>query len=88
MACLVGESKVGMGQYLAAIEKQDHRGKLTQWIWWRSLVVALGISLAKISVGLFLLRFTAQNKWLKWFNIGSVGFLVCFTIASLCTLIL
>ncbi|CBF87729.1 hypothetical protein AN1317.2 [Aspergillus nidulans FGSC A4] len=73
MACLVGESKVGMGQYLAAIEKQDHRGKLTQWIWWRSLVVALGISLAKISVGLFLLRFTAQNKWLKWFNIGSAA---------------
>lgn len=76
-----------MGQYLAAIEKQDHRGKLSQWIWWRSLVVVLGISLVKISVGLFLLRFTAQKKWLKWFIIGSVGFLVCFTIASLCTLI-
>ncbi|KAL4774859.1 hypothetical protein BDW60DRAFT_204795 [Aspergillus nidulans var. acristatus] len=87
MACLVGESKVGMGQYLAAIEKQDHRGKLSQWIWWRSLIVVLGISLVKISVGLFLLRFTAQKKWLKWFIIGSVGFLVCFTIASLCTLI-
>ncbi|KAL4759657.1 uncharacterized protein BDW70DRAFT_169279 [Aspergillus foveolatus] len=78
MACLVGESKVGMGQYLAAIEKQDHRGKLSQWIWWRSLIIVLGISLVKISVGLFLLRFTAHKKWLKWFIIGSVGFLAAW----------
>ncbi|KAL4746269.1 hypothetical protein BDW72DRAFT_210578 [Aspergillus terricola var. indicus] len=73
MACLVGESKVGMGQYLAAIEAEDHRGKLSRWIWWRSLIVVLGISLVKVSVGLFLLRFTAQKKWLKWFIIGSVA---------------
>ncbi|KAL3470523.1 hypothetical protein BJX99DRAFT_267378 [Aspergillus californicus] len=73
MACLVGESKVGLGQYIAAIEAEDHRGKLAQWIWWRSLIVVLGISLVKISIGLFLLRFTAQKKWLKWFIIGSVA---------------
>ncbi|KAL4878767.1 hypothetical protein BJY04DRAFT_107377 [Aspergillus karnatakaensis] len=87
MACLVGESKVGMGQYIVAIEADNHRGKLSQWIWWRSLIVVLGISLVKISIGLFLLRFTAQKKWLKWFIIGSVVFLICFTIASLGTLI-
>ncbi|KAL4926795.1 uncharacterized protein BDV17DRAFT_299392 [Aspergillus undulatus] len=71
MACLIGESKVGMGQYMAAIEAQSHRGKLSQWIWWRSLIVVLGISLVKVSVGLFLLRFTTQRKWLRWFIVGS-----------------
>ncbi|KAL4909599.1 hypothetical protein BDW74DRAFT_173092 [Aspergillus multicolor] len=87
MVCLVGESKIGMGQFTAAIEAQGYRGDLAQWMWWRSLIVVLGISLVKVSVGLFLLRFAAQRKWLRWFIVGSVVLLVCFTIASLGTLI-
>ncbi|KAL2802986.1 hypothetical protein BJX63DRAFT_413326 [Aspergillus granulosus] len=86
-ACFVGETRVGMGQFAAAIEFNNTNGKLMQWIWWHALVVVLGISLVKISLGFFLLRFTTQKKWLKWFIIGSLIFLVLFTIASLGTLI-
>ncbi|KAL2851223.1 hypothetical protein BJX68DRAFT_69434 [Aspergillus pseudodeflectus] len=86
-ACFVGESHVGMGLWSAAIEAKNYGGKLSQWIWWHSLIVVLGISLVKISLGFFLLRFTAQKKWLKWFIIGSIIFLTLFTIASLGTLI-
>ncbi|KAJ0415374.1 hypothetical protein BJY00DRAFT_266141 [Aspergillus carlsbadensis] len=86
-ACFVGESHVGMGLWAAAIQKKGYYDKLSQWIWWHSLIVVLGISLVKISIGFFLLRFTAQKKWLKWFIIGSLIFLSLFTIASLGTLI-
>ncbi|KAL3464509.1 hypothetical protein BJX64DRAFT_286319 [Aspergillus heterothallicus] len=86
-ACFAGESHVGMGKYQAAITYEGTGGKLSQWVWWHSLIVVLGISLVKVSLGFFLLRFTAQKKWLKWFIIGSIIFLILFTIASLGTLI-
>jgi hypothetical protein len=62
-----------MGMWAAAIEAKNYGGKLSQWIWWHSLIVVLGISLVKVSLGFFLLRFTAQKKWLKWFIIGSIS---------------
>ncbi|KAL2840429.1 hypothetical protein BJY01DRAFT_20918 [Aspergillus pseudoustus] len=86
-ACFVGETHVGLGQFSRTIAFRGTYGKISQWIWWHSLIVVLGISLVKISIGFFLLRFATQKKWLKWLIIGSLIFLTAFTMASLGTLI-
>ncbi|KAL2862821.1 uncharacterized protein BJX67DRAFT_375042 [Aspergillus lucknowensis] len=83
----VRETKHGLGQYSAAISYNNDNGELARWFWWHAIVIVAGISLVKISIGFFLLRFTAQKKWLKIFIIGSIVFLVLFTLASLGTLI-
>ncbi|KAL4758085.1 uncharacterized protein BDW70DRAFT_142395 [Aspergillus foveolatus] len=88
LACFVGESHHGLGQYMAAIFKNNDFGMLSKWFWGHAIIIVLGISLVKISIGFFLLRFAAQKKALKRFIIGSLVFLFLFTIACMLTLIL
>ncbi|KAL4972425.1 hypothetical protein BDW66DRAFT_169622 [Aspergillus desertorum] len=88
LACFVGESHHGLGQYMAAIYANNSFEMLSKWFWGHAIIIVLGISLVKISIGFFLLRFATQKKPLKQFIIGSLVFLVLFTIACMLTLIL
>ncbi|KAL4999946.1 hypothetical protein BDV10DRAFT_163629 [Aspergillus recurvatus] len=88
LACFVGESHHGLGQYVAAIYANNGFEMLSKWFWGHAITVVLGISLVKISIGFFLLRFATQKKPLKQFILGSLVFLVLFTIACMLTLIL
>ncbi|KAL4868008.1 hypothetical protein BDV12DRAFT_109147 [Aspergillus spectabilis] len=88
LACFVGESKHGLGQLMRTITADGNDEALAKWFWPHALIIVLGISLVKISIGFFLLRFTAQKKFLKPFILGSLIFLALFTLASLLTLIL
>ncbi|KAI9367058.1 hypothetical protein BJX61DRAFT_547859 [Aspergillus egyptiacus] len=88
LACFVGESQHGLGWYMNAIMHEGDMVALAKWFWAHAIIIVAGISLAKISIGFFLLRFTAQKKFLRWFIIGSIVFLVLFTIASILTLVL
>ncbi|KAL4908639.1 hypothetical protein BDW74DRAFT_166236 [Aspergillus multicolor] len=88
LACFVGESHHGLGQFYAAIFANGDFGELSKWFWGHAIIIVLGISLVKISIGFFLLRFTTQKKFLKQFIIGSLVFLALFTIACMLTLIL
>ncbi|KAL4926366.1 uncharacterized protein BDV17DRAFT_299756 [Aspergillus undulatus] len=88
LACFVGESHHGLGQYMQAIFANNDFGPLLKWMWPHAIMVVLGISLVKISIGFFLLRFTNQKKLLKPIILGSLIFLVLFTIACILTLVL
>jgi hypothetical protein len=58
---------------MAAIFQNNDFGSLSKWFWAHAVIIVLGISLVKISIGFFLLRFAAQKKPLKLFIIGSLG---------------
>ncbi|KAL4780101.1 hypothetical protein BJX76DRAFT_339147 [Aspergillus varians] len=88
LACFVGEGHHGLGQYNAAIAANHDNDILSKWFWPHSILIVLGISLVKISIGFFLLRFVARKKTLKIFIIGSLIFLGLFTIACILTLVL
>ncbi|KAL2820157.1 hypothetical protein BDW59DRAFT_118375 [Aspergillus cavernicola] len=88
LGCFVGETRHGMGQYVAAITAQGDFGAIMKFLWGHAILLVLGISLVKISIGFFLLRFTTQKKYLKPFILGSLIFLALFTLACILTLIL
>jgi hypothetical protein len=82
LACFVGESHHGLGQYNAAIAANNDNEMLSKWFWPHAIILVLGISLVKISIGFFLLRFTTQKRFLKPFIMGSLGGWFCFTCFS------
>ncbi|KAL4939206.1 hypothetical protein BDV06DRAFT_231163 [Aspergillus oleicola] len=88
LACFIGESHHGLGQYNEAIAANNDFDKIQKWFWGHAVIIVLGISLVKISIGFFLMRFTNQKKFLKPFIFGSLIFLALFTIACMLTLIL
>ncbi|PKY07396.1 hypothetical protein P168DRAFT_315906 [Aspergillus campestris IBT 28561] len=87
LACFVGESFHGLGHYSDDIAMADF-GVLNEWMFYHAIVIVLGISLVKVSLGFFLLRFAARKRALRWFIIGCLIFLVLFTIACILTLVL
>ncbi|KAK1138856.1 hypothetical protein N8T08_001727 [Aspergillus melleus] len=86
LGCFIGESHHGVGSWSEDISPADSE-KLSEYMFYHAIVIVLGISLVKISIGFFLLRFTSQNKILKWFIIGTLIFLALFTIACILALI-
>ncbi|KAH8425069.1 uncharacterized protein LDX57_002817 [Aspergillus melleus] len=86
LGCFIGESHHGVGSWSEDISAADSE-KLDEYMFYHAIVIVLGISLVKISIGFFLLRFTSQNKILKWFIIGTLIFLALFTIACILALI-
>ena len=72
LGCFVGESHHGVGSWSKDITPADSE-KLDEFMFYHAIVIVLGISLVKISIGFFLLRFTSQNKILKWSIIGTLG---------------
>ncbi|KAE8147840.1 hypothetical protein BDV25DRAFT_159470 [Aspergillus avenaceus] len=87
LACFVGESHYGVGRFSKHIGFEDLQ-KLSEWMYYHAIIIVLGISLVKVSLALFLLRFAAQNKVLWRVIIGALVFLIVFTIACILTLIL
>ncbi|KAE8380541.1 hypothetical protein BDV26DRAFT_290292 [Aspergillus bertholletiae] len=87
LACFIGESHHGVGHFSANIEPPDFQ-ILSEYMFYHAIVIVLGISLVKVSLALFLLRFASPNKNLKRFIIGALVFLIVFTIACILTLIL
>ncbi|PLN84066.1 hypothetical protein BDW42DRAFT_199792 [Aspergillus taichungensis] len=87
LACFVGESFHGLGHYSDDIAMADF-GILNEWMWYHAIVIVLGISLVKVSLAFFLLRFAARKRALQWFIIGCLIFLILFTIACVLTLVL
>ncbi|KAE8416456.1 hypothetical protein BDV36DRAFT_297015 [Aspergillus pseudocaelatus] len=86
LACFVGESHHGVGLYSDDIKPGDFQ-ILSEYMFYHAIVIVLGISLVKVSLALFLLRFASPNKSLKRFIIGALVFLIIFTIACILTLI-
>lgn len=81
------QTRVGMGKHLAVIKMDEEKNR--QFLRLRqvqSILVAIGVSLVKISIAYFLLRLVTKKiykRCLHGFNI----FMVLFTIACLGTLI-
>ncbi|OGM48473.1 hypothetical protein ABOM_002388 [Aspergillus bombycis] len=86
LACFVGESHHGVGLFSDDIKPEDFQ-VLSEYMFYHAIVIVLGISLVKVSLALFLLRFASPNKNLKRFIVGALGFLIVFTIACIMTLI-
>ncbi|PLB47480.1 hypothetical protein P170DRAFT_385163 [Aspergillus steynii IBT 23096] len=86
LGCFVGESHHGVGSWSKDISPADS-AKLDEFMFYHAIVIVLGISLVKISIGFFLLRFTSQNRILKWFIVGTLVFLALFTIACILALV-
>ncbi|KAE8355042.1 hypothetical protein BDV28DRAFT_163656 [Aspergillus coremiiformis] len=85
LACFVGESYHGIGRLY--ISQEDYR-VLTEYMFYHAILIVFGISLVKVSLAVFLLRFAPPKKTLKKFIIGMLVFLILFTIACIMSLIL
>jgi hypothetical protein len=71
MVCLVFETRYGAGRHFRDIEL-DEFGQLVYWQYIHGPLLVSGISLVKISLGFFLLRFV-QGVWYKRFIIFMIG---------------
>ncbi|EAW12395.1 uncharacterized protein ACLA_063640 [Aspergillus clavatus NRRL 1] len=80
LGCFIGETEHGLGHYSADIGLND-RMPLNKYMFFHAIIIVTGISSVKISLGFFLLRFTSQNKVLRKILIGTLIFLVIFTIS-------
>ncbi|KAH6659727.1 hypothetical protein BKA67DRAFT_545547 [Truncatella angustata] len=86
MVCLVGETHHGAGRHSFDIQLEEW-GKLSYWQYIHGPLLVSGISLVKVSLGLFLLRFV-QGKWYKRFIIFMIVFILLFTLSCDLTLAL
>jgi hypothetical protein len=64
-ACFVGECKAGIGRHIQFISPSNLE-TIYHWLYFHSIIVTVGISLVKISVGLLLLRLM-PGKWYQRF---------------------
>lgn len=48
-------------------------GILNEWMFYHAVVIVLGISLVKVSLAFFLLRFAGGKRALQWFIIGCLS---------------
>ena len=71
MICVFFETKYGIGHHQSTISIPDFE-TLLHWQFYHSIVIMAGVSLVKISVGLFLLRFV-NSKAYKRFVIGMIS---------------
>ncbi|KIX07707.1 uncharacterized protein Z518_02361 [Rhinocladiella mackenziei CBS 650.93] len=86
VVCFVGESEAGgLGRHPALVSPEDW-SLFNHWRYFHSLIIMVGISLVKISIACFLRRFV-PNKNYRRFLLGSIVFLVAFTISCAGTLI-
>ncbi|KAL2068836.1 hypothetical protein VTL71DRAFT_15174 [Oculimacula yallundae] len=86
IACLIGEVNLGVGLHVSNPKQIANGIALAHYSWFHAWINVLGISLVKISVGLFLLRLV-QGKWYKRILIGWIAFTIIFTVASMGTLV-
>ncbi|KAH7317763.1 phosphatidylserine decarboxylase [Rhexocercosporidium sp. MPI-PUGE-AT-0058] len=84
-ACFIGETHNGKGMHTASI-RPDELIRMFHWNFFHSIIVTVGISLVKLSVGFFLLRL-ATGKAHKIFLYCILVFLVAFTLTSAGTIL-
>jgi predicted cobalt transporter CbtA len=76
----------GVGKHIAVIQaNQEHYRTLLKARQIHMIAVVAGISLAKISISLLLLRLVARRVY-QWFLWGMVGFMIAFMFACMGTL--
>ncbi|PYH55234.1 uncharacterized protein BO96DRAFT_477834 [Aspergillus niger CBS 101883] len=85
LVCFVLEAQHGVGRFSKDITDEDEQ-VLSKLVYYHSLIVMIGLSLVKISLAVFLRRFS--SSLLSKALVGSIIFLVAFTIACGLTLIL
>lgn len=70
-ACFVGETHNGKGMHAASI-RPDEFVRYFHWTYFHSIIVTVGISLVKLSVGFFLLRLATgkPHRIFLWCVIG------------------
>ncbi|OJI84657.1 hypothetical protein ASPTUDRAFT_40677 [Aspergillus tubingensis CBS 134.48] len=85
LVCFVLESQHGVGRFSKDITDEDEQ-VLSKLVYYHSIIVMVGLSLVKISLAVFLRRFS--STLLSKALVGSIIFLVAFTIACGLTLIL
>ncbi|KIW43898.1 uncharacterized protein PV06_04949 [Exophiala oligosperma] len=86
LVCFAGEAGAGgLGRHPALVDAKDWENFM-HWRFFHSLIVMVGISLVKISIACFLRRFAPQKNYQRVL-IGSIIFLVAFTISCAGTLI-
>lgn len=71
VGCFAGESHHGLGRYTRYISDDDQQ-MLRKYTYFHALIVMIGISTVKVSIGFFLLRVAEQSKF-KTFIIGMIG---------------
>jgi len=82
----VFEVKLGMGKHETDPSLMSNFGQIMQWTYYHSIIIVVGISLMKMSVGLFLFRLVQGTRY-KRFIIAMLAFLVAFTFACVGTLV-
>ncbi|EXJ83606.1 hypothetical protein A1O1_07229 [Capronia coronata CBS 617.96] len=86
LACFSGEAAAGgLGHHPALVDPADW-SLFLHWRYFHSLIIMFGISLVKISVACFLRRLV-PNKNYHRFLLGSIVFLIAFTLSCAGTLI-
>ncbi|KAK7973869.1 hypothetical protein PG989_015717 [Apiospora arundinis] len=85
MVCFIGECATGAGKHLWDIDFTLFPAFL-RWQYVHGILLVVGISLVKVSIGFFLLRLI-QHKWYRRVIIFTQVFIVMFTISCVCTLI-
>ncbi|KFX93213.1 hypothetical protein V490_04954 [Pseudogymnoascus sp. VKM F-3557] len=86
LVCMILEVGKGVGRHSTDPVYLANFGTVIKIGFFRGLFLVTGISLVKISVGLFLLRIVEGTLY-KRIILGTIGFLVIFTLACLGTLI-
>ncbi|KFY90705.1 hypothetical protein V500_05043 [Pseudogymnoascus sp. VKM F-4518 (FW-2643)] len=86
LVCMVLEVGKGVGRHSTDPIYLQNLSTIIKIGFFRGLFLVTGISLVKISVGLFLLRIVEGTVY-KRIILGTIGFLVIFTLACLGTLI-
>ncbi|KAK8023755.1 hypothetical protein PG993_011821 [Apiospora rasikravindrae] len=86
MVCFVGECETGAGKHFWDLDFTLFPAFL-RWQYIHGILLVVGISLVKISIGFFLLRLI-QNKWYRRIVIFTQVFIALFTISCVCTLVL
>ncbi|KAK8068338.1 hypothetical protein PG996_007450 [Apiospora saccharicola] len=85
MVCFVGECQTGAGKHVWDIDMSLFPAFL-RWQYIHGILLVVGISLVKISIGFFLLRLI-QHRWYRRVIITTQVFTALFTISCVCTLV-
>lgn len=76
MACFCGATANGGGQHISDVGTGAQYERLMRWIYVMMIMMITGMSIVKISVGFFLLRFLGHT-WVRKIIIGIQGMSTC-----------
>ncbi|KAK8109515.1 hypothetical protein PG999_007652 [Apiospora kogelbergensis] len=85
MVCFIGECETGAGKHFWDVDFSLFPAFL-RWQYIHGILLVVGISLVKISIGFFLLRLI-KHKWYRRIVVVMQVFIAMFTISCVCTLV-